>query len=134
MKKVLLAAACAISLIGCTGQKNAKDMDITGKWNIEKAMGVSTQTAERPTYIIFDKDGKVNGCASVNVFSGEYALKGEKLTLSYIGMTKMMGASMDVEDAVTNAINTTASIKVKGDNAYILNAKNDTIMVLSKEK
>ena len=97
-------------------------------------MDKSTENGDNQAYIIFDNEGKVNGCASVNVFSGEYSLKGEKLTLSYIGITKMMGANMDVEDAVTNAINTTAAIKAKGDKAYILNAKNDTIMVLSKEK
>ena len=47
-------------------------------------------------------------------------------------MTRMMGASMEVEDAITKALNNVASIKGADNKAYVLDANNDTIMVLSK--
>lgn len=133
MKKVFFALASILALTGC-GQKNSKDIDLVGTWAIEQAMGVSTEKAENHAFISFDKEGKVNGNASVNLFFGDYELKGEKLTLSNIGMTKMMGASMEVEDAITDAINTTASIKAKGGKVLVMDSKKKTVMILSKEK
>jgi len=134
MKKALIALAGMLALVGCGSQKNAKSIDITGKWAIEQAMGVSTEGAENHAFINFEKDGNLNGNASVNVFNGSYKLNGDKLTLSNIGMTKMMGASMEIEDAITEAINTTASVKADGEKIMVLDQKDKTVMVLVKEK
>lgn len=127
MKKTIITLFSAFALMSCS------DIDITGEWSIEKAMGVSTENAETPAFIHFEKNGNMNGNASVNSFMGSYSLNGENLTLNNIGMTKMMGASMEIEDAITNALNATAAIKTDGNKAYILNSQNDTIMVLVKK-
>lgn len=126
----------AIALTSCVNNKktemNTEKLDITGTWAIETAMGMSTASAENPTLITFDENGQINGCASVNTFMGEYKLEGEALTLSNIGMTRMLGASMDIEDAVVKAINSVASIKVEEAKAYVLSADNDTVLVLNR--
>lgn len=109
-------------------------MDITGTWNIEKAMGKSTVGAETAPFIQFEDDGKMYGNASVNRFFGNYQLKGNKLKFSNLGMTLMLGASMDIEDAVKQAIDRSNTIKADDFKAYIFGEKNDTVMVLKKQK
>lgn len=109
-------------------------MDITGTWNIEKAMGKSTVGAETAPFIQFENDGKMYGNASVNRFFGNYQLKGNKLKFSNLGMTLMLGASMDIEDAVKQAIDRSNTIKADNFKAYIFGEKNDTVMVLKKQK
>ena len=100
-------------------------MDITGTWNIEKAMGKSTVGAETAPFIQFEDEGKMYGNASVNRFFGNYQLKGNKLKFSNLGMTLMLGASMDIEDAVKQAIDRSNTIKADDFKAYIFGEKND---------
>ena len=45
-----------------------------------------------------------------------------------------MGRSMDVEQAVTEALNAAHSIVADGDKAVVLNEAKDTVMVLSRQK
>ena len=132
MKKYIFSALCAIAITSCSTQKTA--MDITGTWNIEKAMGMSTVGAETAPFIQFENDGKMYGNASVNRFFGNYQLKGNKLKFSNLGMTLMLGASMDIEDAVKQAIDRSNTIKADDFKAYIFGEKNDTVMVLKKQK
>lgn len=132
MKKIVTIVISMLALTGCTSQKSIEKQDITGEWAIQKAMGISTLKGENPAFINFDKNGKMNGNTSVNLFSGEYKLDGQKLTLSQIGMTRRMGESMEIEDSITRALNAVASMKAENGKLYIFNAKKDTIMVLSK--
>ena len=132
MKKYIFSALCAIAITSCSTQKTA--MDITGTWNIEKAMGKGTVGAETAPFIQFENDGKMYGNASVNRFFGNYQLKGNKLKFSNLGMTLMLGASMDIEDAVKQAIDRSNTIKADDFKAYIFGEKNDTVMVLKKQK
>ncbi len=133
MKKTITTILAALALAGCTSQKSMETIDITGKWNIEEAMGQSTENGENQAFINFGSNGQMNGNASVNLFNGSYKLDGEHLTLYNIGMTRMMGASMEVEDAVTNALNATKSIKTEDERVIVLDSKNNTVMVLAKE-
>lgn len=133
MKKIMLSILGALSVWGCASQKSVVSVDVTGQWFITQAMGVPTDDAETTPFINFDKDGSVNGNASVNTFFGSYKLSGTSLSLSNIGMTKMMGASMNVEDAITNALNSVASIKVENGNASLLNSKDEVVMLLSRK-
>jgi len=128
MKKILLAMASILAFTACGS--NAANTDIIGKWNIESAMGVSTENAENRAFIEFTKDGEINGNASVNYFNGSYKLKGETLTFGAIGMTKMMGASMDIEDLITEALNSTTSITIDGDTAIVKNSDGLEVMAL----
>lgn len=97
-------------------------------------MGLSTETAEAPAFINFTEEGKVNGNSSVNLFNGEYKIEDGKLEFSPLAMTRMMGRSMDVEQAVTEALNAAASIVADGDKAVVLSEAKDTVMVLSRQK
>ena len=117
-------------MLSCSTSNN----DIIGQWSIKEAMGKGTNHPENlnTAFINFGKDGKVNGNATVNVFNGEYTINGEKLELRNIGMTRMMGANMDAEDAITKAINTTASIKIKGNTATVYDAQNNVVMKLDR--
>lgn len=132
MKKTLLTIAAIAALSACCNctTENA----LAGKWNIESAMGTSTEGAENQAFIEFSENGSLSGNASVNIFNGSYKLDGENLTLENIGMTKMMGASMEIEDAVTAALNATATVSINGEQAFVLNETKDTVMVLSLVK
>lgn len=129
MKHILSIMASALLTIGCTVQNN---FDINGKWTISKAMDVSTKNADTQPFITFSKNGQMNGNASVNVFSGNYTLEDDKLTLTNIAITQMMGPNMEIEDAITHALNSTSSIKGMKNEAYIFNSQKDIVMVLSR--
>lgn len=135
MKKIfsILAVASAMAMSSCSSNSASDSAKIEGEWLIEKAMGVSTSDGESEAFINFDDKGNLNGCTSVNVFTGEYKREGKSLSLQNIGMTKMMGPHMEIEDAVTNAINACAGIEIDGVKARILDKESNTIMELSKK-
>ena len=135
MKKTLLFAAFAALLVGCsktpTADKTATP-DILGQWVITEAMGVSTNDADTTAYINFDAK-KVNGCASVNYFFGPYTLNGDTIQFGNLGMSRKMGKNMDVENAVTEALNKAKFINVEGDQMTVLNEQGIKIMVLLRD-
>lgn len=129
-----LTALIAVLLASCGCSKSlVTTTSLTGDWTIEKALDKSTAGGENPATISFAADGSLNGCATVNRFFGAYHLKGNTLSLSNIGMTRMMGASMDIEDAITQALNKTDKIEIKGDKATIYDKDNKVVMTLKKK-
>lgn len=131
MKKSMIACiAAALALTACASQKSA---DITGTWLIDEAMGTSTEAGMNQAFITFDGDGKINGNASVNLFNGDYSIKGNELKLSNIAMTKMMGENMEIEDAVTEALNTVASVVIEEGKARFLSAGEETVMTAARK-
>ncbi len=100
---------------------------------IEEAMSKSTQGGDSETVIVFNEDGTVGGNTSINSFSGEYKQEGENLTFSNIGLTQAMGESVEIEQAVVEAINNVASIKMTDDKLEILNKDGNTVLVLKKK-
>ena len=127
MKKFIYFIACAAIAISCA----TKTADISGKWNIDSACGLSTENGEKQAYLIFN-DGKVNGNASVNSFFGGYSYDNGKLSFSAMGMTRMMGASMEIEDSVMSAINKLATFRIDGDKAVAYDAEGNAVMTLTK--
>lgn len=127
MKKILSLIACAIATVACAD----RSADISGRWSIETACGMSTEGADTPAFISFE-DGRVNGNASVNSFFGEYSRRNDRLTISRVGMTRMMGGSMEIEQAVIDAVNSIASLKVEGDKATAYNAEGEAVMTLAR--
>lgn len=134
--RVLATSLATFSLIlcSCSSSENitADTKDIIGEWNIVKAEGVSTKNAATPATIHFDAEGKVNGCASVNRFFGNYEFDGKNLSLKNVGVTRMMGPNMEIEDAVIKAMNSTHSAQIKGNKANFLNEEGITVMTLKK--
>ena len=129
----ILACSLASTVIGCNSSKSSiLASDIYGEWRIENVMGKSTADAESETFISFGRDGNVNGCASVNNFFGEYKLKNGRLSFSNVGMTQMLGFSMDIDDAVAEALRKTAKIEIKGNTATVKSLDGKVIMTLKK--
>lgn len=136
MKKALLMACAGIMMLGsCATQSSLKGNGETlvGKWMITEAMEKGVENAETKPYIDFAKDGRFNGNASVNSFFGDYTVKGKSIKMDHVGMTRMMGASMDVEDAVTEALNSTSTIEVEKKNAVVKDKNGKVVMRLERK-
>ncbi len=131
--KSILLLGILFFLSACKSNNGLSVTSIQGAWNILTACGVSTVSGENQAFISFEASGKMNGNASVNNFFGSYKYNGTKLELSNIGMTRMLGASMQVEKAVTAALNAVATIKVKGNEATVYDAQGKEIMTLQKK-
>lgn len=131
MNKVICLLVSLLVLAGCSSQQVA--MQLAGSWSITQAMGKSTASGEKSPSITFEGD-KVHGNASVNLFHGSCTLKGHRLTFSRMGMTMMMGSSMDVEAAITQALEKTAQVAVADSRlVYLLDARRDTVMTLVRK-
>ncbi len=144
----LLALLALASLTACGSKRGAVNVkasastnvaslkeSIVGSWAIDKALDTSTETAEEQPFISFEENGRMNGNASVNLFFGGYILGGsDSLRLDNVGMTRKLGQSMDVERAITEAINTLCRMRVEGERAYCLNEEGDTLLWLTRMK
>lgn len=135
IKKIFAFALMCALICSCGSNKNVTGdvKELYGKWYIEEAMAHSTMDAETRPFINFGKDGRMNGNASVNTFFGDYSFDGKILKLDNVGMTRMMGRSMDVERSVSEALDKSVTIKIEGKKAAVLNKKGDVVMVLVKE-
>ena len=134
-KSILLTILTSIILSSCACKKTAENQtaSIYGEWVIETAMDKSTDGGEQQATITFDADGKINGCATVNRFFGEYTHKGDSLNFSAIGMTRKMGRTMDKEIAITQALAEASNIKINGNTAIIMGKDKKTVMVLKRK-
>jgi len=137
MKKVLFITLSLVAMLlgSCKSSNNvvSSSTDIQGEWSIEVAMDKSTQGGDQPATIIFGKDGRINGCATVNSFFGDYAIKNGKLSFSTVGMTRMMGQSMDIERAICDALDMTNTVKVDGATATVYDKSGKVVMLLKKK-
>lgn len=136
MKKGVFASLLATGMIvvGCNSGKTvvADAASLHGEWSIVEAKGISTKDGTRPATITFSADGKVNGCATVNSFFGEYKFDGKTLSFDHLGLTRMMGMehSMKIEEAVVDAINKTKSATVKKNKATLFDAEGNKVIEL----
>ena len=135
-KNVFLAALIAfvLSSCGCNKKVCMKTVDLTGTWNIVTAMDKETKNGDKPATITFDGNGQVNGNASVNSFFGGYTLKGNSISFGNMGMTRMMGKSMDIEQAINEALDNSATVETDGKNAKVMNKDGKTVMTVVKKE
>lgn len=138
MKKTLLSALVAcMAFCSCTndngtGNANATEPNVIGKWDIVEANGLSTDSAETSPFIEFCDSGMVNGHASVNTFFGQYTIKGDSIFFNQMGATTMMGHDMEVETAILTAIAQCATLELQDS---VLCAKDhDGNVVLSMKR
>lgn len=75
----------------------------------------------------------MHGNASVNNFFGDYTLNGNKLQLKNMGMTMMLGEHMEIERAVNEALNSTATVSVKGNEATVTDSNGKVVMRLKRK-
>ncbi len=135
IRKGTVLAMMAAVLISCKTQQTEQTTSLEGTWTIERAMGVSTAKGDDPAEITFENGGAVNGCSSVNNFFGNWEQKDGRLTLGKMGMTRKMGASMDVERAVVQGMNNAVDATVSSDKdaTYIISAEGDTLLWLRRK-
>lgn len=127
-------AVATIVLGSCSASKNAAaGGSVEGKWAITEACGTSTANGMNPAEITFEKGGKIHGNASVNNFFGDYTLSGNKLQLKNMGMTMMLGEHMEIERAVNEALNSTAMVSVKGNDATVTDSNGKVVMRLKRK-
>ena len=131
MKKVLGFLFAAMIMVACSTHSA---VNVDGEWVITNVNGKSTEGGDRQAEIMFDGKGKVNGNASVNSFFGEYTVNGDSLKFGTMGMTRMMGQSMEIEDAINKALGEVATVKVDGDKAEVLDAQGKVVMVWERKK
>ena len=131
MKKVLGFLFAAMIMVACSTHSA---VNVDGEWVITNVNGKSTEGGDRQAEIMFDGKGKVNGNASVNSFFGSYSVEGASLKFGPMGMTRMMGGSMEIEDAITKALGEVATVKVDGDKAVIMDAQGNEVMQLERKK
>lgn len=131
MKKVLGFLFAAMIMVACSTHSA---VNVDGEWVITNVNGKSTEGGDRQAEIMFDGKGKVNGNASVNSFFGSYSIEGDSLKFGPMGMTRMMGGSMEIEDAITKALGEVATVKVDGDKAVIMDAQGNEVMQLERKK
>ncbi|MGN0229435.1 MAG: META domain-containing protein [Muribaculaceae bacterium] len=131
MKKVLGFLFAAMIMVACSTHSA---VNVDGEWVITNVNGKSTEGGDRQAEIMFDGKGKVNGNASVNSFFGSYSIEGDSLKFGPMGMTRMMGGSMEIEDAITKALGEVATVKIDGDKAVIMDAQGNEVMQLERKK
>ena len=51
-----------------------------------------------------------------------------------MGMTRMMGKSMDIEQAINEALDNSATVETDGKNAKVMNKDGKTVMTLVKKE
>ena len=129
MKKNLFLVAIAAVMMSCSTATSTPN--IAGEWTIVEAMGVNAENGDSPATIQFDS-AQVNGCSSVNRFFGSYTLNGDTLDFGPMGMTRMMGGSMEIEQAVVEALDKVKFVSVDGNQAVLLNANREEVMKLNR--
>lgn len=127
--------AAGILTVSCSSnQPAASSANIEGEWNITEANGVSTENGDTTATISFTTDGKVNGNTSVNYFFGEYTFNNDTLTFNQMGATKRMGGSMDVEQAILEALAAVKTASVKNNEAVLMDNEGNEVIVLTKKE
>ncbi|MCQ2959814.1 MAG: META domain-containing protein [Bacteroidales bacterium] len=129
MKKLLLVFSIAMSLFSCSCSQS---INISGSWHIDDAYGISTEKGENEAVITFQSN-KVNGNTSINSFMGSYNLTDNDLTISNLGMTKMLGPNIEIEDAVVKGLNSVKKCMVENDKATLFDEEGKEIMHLTKK-
>ena len=136
MKKLHLITLVAVSLLIASCSTSGKAVDnasIQGDWMILTALGINTSGGEETPYIKFDGKEKVNGFAGVNRFFGSYQCTKGKLTFSSMGMTRMMGPNMQIEDSVSKALDKVDRVRIKGTSATLYDAQGKAVITMKRK-
>ena len=136
MKKTLFTALVAFTAFcSCTdgnGTGNTAEPNVTGKWAIVEANGLSTSCAETAPFIQFCDSGMVNGHASVNTFFGQYTQSGDSIFLEQVGITSMMGHDMETEMAITSALAQWVTLEAEDSMLYAKDKDGQVVMTMKR--
>lgn len=136
MKKTLFSAlAVFITMASCTTETKRNynlQSSILGQWEILQANGICTEGADNKPFILFTDSGYVNGNASVNNFFGQYTINADSLKFDQLGVTSMMGGSMEIESAIMSALNNCATLEMEDSILNIKDNEQKIVMTLKR--
>ena len=80
-------------------------------------------------------DSTFAGNATVNSFFGDYryVAEGDSLILDHVGMTRMMGGSMEIEAEVEKAINALVTVELADSVAVLFDKDKNQVMKLRRK-
>ena len=123
-----MAAACCLAY-ACSSPVELGGAD----WVFDTVNGEKVVTSEKTPFLQFNvEEGRVHGCLGVNIVNGGYTLDGNKLSFSKLASTMMAGlpADMEVESKLGAALDTVASVEVKGETMSLKDAEGKVVLTL----
>lgn len=117
MKKFFAAATLLFAMTACGGTSH--DLPLKGTaWKLAKMAGIPASVldaqADSFTLQFNAADTLVSGRTNCNRFFGKYELKGKKLDLGNMGMTRMACPDMQYEDAFVKMLDEVERYEIKG--------------------
>lgn len=117
MKKIFAAAGLLAAMAACCGSHNDKPLEGT-TWKLARMEGIPAEaiSAEEDAFTLLfgAEENMVAGRSNCNRFFGSYELKGKKLDLGEMGMTRMACPDMEYEDAFVKMLDEADSFEIKG--------------------
>ena len=134
-KTIIMTLTGIMMLCSCATKTITSDnlAALTGRWAIVEAMQKGVEGADKAPFIQFKTDGQINGNASVNSFFGGFTMKGDKVDFSNLGMTRMLGKSMDIETNISQALDNAATIEVRKEGAVMKDKDGNIVMRLKRQ-
>lgn len=122
MKKMILAVAALFMLASCEPKENAP-LETTN-WKLVELYGDANPVFEAGDSFTFTLDGEsITGIGSVNRFFGGYTLTEDGLKVGdNMGMTRMMGENIDLEDAYVQMFADVDGYAIDGDELSLTSA------------
>ena len=117
MKKLFVAAA-ALLFGACATAPEAENLPLENtQWKLVELYGEGHEAFESGDTFTFTLDaGTITGKGSVNRFFGGYEYsEAEGLEIGDLGMTRMMGPNIDLEDAYVQMFDKVEGCEIEGD-------------------
>ena len=127
MKKLFVAAA-ALLFGACATAPEAENLPLENtQWKLVELYGESNPAFENGDSFTFTLDaGSITGKGSVNRFFGGYEYSEvDGLNIGDLGMTRMMGPDVDLEDTFVRMFDEVDGCEIDGDVLTLTGAGND---------
>lgn len=112
----MLIAVAALLFASCAGTVQQVPLENT-KWKLLSLYGESSQAFENGDSFTFTLDaGSISGKGSVNRFFGGYGYSDtDGLEIGELGMTRMLGPEMELENSFVQMFDKVDGCKIDGD-------------------
>lgn len=126
MKKIFAAAALLLAMTACGGSHETTRLEDT-TWKLSSMNGIpqSAIGSEADAFTIsFSKtDTLVSGRTNCNRFFGKYDVKGDKLGMKNMGITRMACPDMQYEDAFVQMLDRVNRYEIRNRELTLYNDK-----------
>lgn len=132
LKILTVSLAFTVSCLTANAQSNKNDtLQLFGnKWTAydisDRRLDVSSDVMP---YMIFSRDGRVSGFSGCNRFFGDFGIDGKNISLSNIGMTRMLcvGDANQIENDFAIALQQINNYSINGGTLTLYNDTNPII-------